>query len=98
MKVQANCHYSSNYRSDSSVDDGVLLNSQPINISGAQDEFLYFTFDVPSGASDLMFNLTGGTGDADLYVSFEVAPVKLYMIVALTLVVTKSRVLLILHK
>ncbi|WP_182911242.1 collagenase [Pseudoalteromonas gelatinilytica] len=59
---------------DSSVDDGVLLNNQPINISGAQDEFLYFTFDVPSGASDLMFNLTGGTGDADLYVSFEAAP------------------------
>lgn len=59
---------------DASTGDGELLNGQPMTINGEQDEYLYFTFDVPLGASDLMFNLTGGTGDADLYVSYEATP------------------------
>ena len=33
-----------------------------------------FTMDVPSGSSNLAFNLSGGTGDADMYVRFGSAP------------------------
>ncbi|XOV80862.1 MAG: S8 family serine peptidase [Aestuariibacter sp.] len=33
------------------------------------DEILY-TMDVPAGATDLQFNMSGGSGDGDLYVSF----------------------------
>lgn len=38
-------------------------------LSGASKSSTYFTIDVPAGATDLTFNLSGGTGDADLYVS-----------------------------
>jgi len=33
-----------------------------------------YTMTVPSGASNLSFNLSGGTGDADMYVKFGSAP------------------------
>lgn len=35
---------------------------------------LTFTMDTPAGASDINFNMSGGTGDADLYVRFGSAP------------------------
>ncbi|MEW6998532.1 S8 family serine peptidase [Colwelliaceae bacterium BS250] len=35
---------------------------------------LSFTMQVPAGATDLNFDMTGGTGDADLYVKFGSAP------------------------
>ena len=35
---------------------------------------LSFTMDVPAGATDLTFDMSGGTGDADLYVKFGSAP------------------------
>ena len=35
---------------------------------------LSFTMEVPAGASDLTFDMTGGSGDADLYVKFGSAP------------------------
>ncbi len=55
--------------------DTVLTNGVPeSNLSGAQGEQLLFTLDVPAGASDLVFNLSGGTGDADMYVNFGSAP------------------------
>ena len=59
---------------DSSVGEGVLQNNQTISVSGAQDELQYFTFAVPQGATDLAFVISGGTGDADLYVSYEATP------------------------
>ncbi|MBB1332002.1 collagenase [Pseudoalteromonas sp. SR44-5] len=59
---------------DSSVGNGELINAQPMTIAGEQDELLYFSFDVPQGASDLVFSLSGGTGDADLYVSYAATP------------------------
>jgi len=37
-------------------------------LQAATGEKLYFTFDVPAGASDLSFAMSGGSGDADLYV------------------------------
>lgn len=35
---------------------------------------LSFTMEVPAGATNLSFDMTGGTGDADLYVKFGSAP------------------------
>ena len=40
------------------------------NISGASGSETFYTLDVPAGASNLSFNLSGGSGDADLYVKF----------------------------
>ena len=35
---------------------------------------LTFTIDVPAGSSNLSFSMSGGTGDADLYVRYGSAP------------------------
>ena len=43
-------------------------------LSATQGNSLYYTLSVPSGASNLTFNLSGGTGDADLYVQFGSQP------------------------
>jgi serine protease len=52
-----------------------LSNGVPVNnLSGNGGAQLPFTLAVPSGATNLHFNTTGGTGDADLYVKFGSAP------------------------
>ncbi|MCB1049639.1 MAG: PPC domain-containing protein, partial [Acidobacteria bacterium] len=43
-------------------------------LSGAQDEQLNFYLDVPQGASDLRFEISGGNGDPDLYVRYGSQP------------------------
>jgi serine protease len=43
-------------------------------LAGAGSEELSFTLEVPAGATALSFDMTGGTGDADLYVKFGSAP------------------------
>ncbi len=43
-------------------------------LSGAKDSETRFTFDVPAGATNVTFNMSGGTGDADLYVKFGSEP------------------------
>src|SRR3546814_252245 len=43
-------------------------------LSGSSGQSLNFTLDVPSGASNLVFTMSGGSGDADLYVKFGSAP------------------------
>ncbi|MDX1454622.1 MAG: S8 family serine peptidase, partial [Gammaproteobacteria bacterium] len=55
---------------DTVLDNGVAKT----DLSGAQGEELLFTMDVPAGASDLSFVMSGGSGDADLYVRFGQAP------------------------
>jgi Zn-dependent metalloprotease len=53
----------------------VLQNGVPIsNLSGNAGNALSFTMVVPSGATNLKFAISGGTGDADLYVKFGTAP------------------------
>ena len=37
-------------------------------LSGNQGDNIRFTFDVPAQATQVSFNLSGGTGDADLYI------------------------------
>jgi vibriolysin len=39
-------------------------------ISGAAKAEMFYTLDVPAGATNLTFNTSGGTGDADLFVKF----------------------------
>jgi serine protease len=43
-------------------------------LSGATGSQSFFTLAVPAGATNLKFEMSGGTGDADLYVKFGSAP------------------------
>ena len=43
-------------------------------LSGVTGDIKNYTFEVPAGASNLVFALSGGTGDADLYVKFGSEP------------------------
>ncbi|MFY2559110.1 PPC domain-containing protein [Corallococcus terminator] len=46
-----------------------LINGQPVlNLSAAKDVMLFYTLEVPAQQTSLKVTLTGGTGDADLYV------------------------------
>ena len=52
-----------------------LSNSVAItNLAGSASQELSFTMVVPAGATNLNFDMAGGTGDADLYVKFGSAP------------------------
>lgn len=56
-----------------SFDEGGSGPSQPdtisqSNISGAQNQWVDFQLDVPAGQSSLVVSISGGSGDADLYV------------------------------
>ena len=44
------------------------------NLAATKDNSLNFTMVVPAGATDLNFAMSGGSGDADLYVRFGSAP------------------------
>jgi hypothetical protein len=58
-----------------STASNVLQNGVPVaGISGAHASQQFWTMSVPSGASNLQFQMSGGTGDADLYVRFGSAP------------------------
>ncbi len=55
--------------------NGELTNGQSkIGLSGSQGSLAYFTLAVPAGATDLSFVMSGGSGDADMYVKFGSAP------------------------
>ncbi|MGD8690705.1 MAG: S8 family peptidase, partial [Gammaproteobacteria bacterium] len=52
-----------------------LTNGTPVTgLSASTGGDVTYTMDVPSGASNLSFAISGGTGDADLYVKFGSAP------------------------
>jgi len=44
------------------------------NLSSDKNEKKYFSVTVPEGVTDLTFTMSGGTGDADLYVRFNATP------------------------
>ena len=49
----------------------ILSNGAPIsNLSGTLGSVSNFRFAVPSGVSSVSFSISGGTGDADLYVKY----------------------------
>lgn len=52
------------------LDNGETVN----NLSASTGNWIYFTLDVPAGATDLDISMSGGTGDADLYVNFGSQP------------------------
>jgi vibriolysin len=55
--------------------DGVLTNGVPVTgISDSTGGWKYWTLDVPSSQSTLTFTISGGSGDADLYVNFGSQP------------------------
>ena len=56
--------------SNNSLQNGVAKTG----LSGALNSQQFFVMDVPVGATNLSFNINGGTGDADLYVRFGAAP------------------------
>lgn len=59
----------------SSGGGSVLHNGVPVSgLSGAASSTRTYTLNVPTGASNLQFALSGGTGDADLYVRRGAAP------------------------
>lgn len=52
-----------------------LVNGQTAgNLSGSQGSFQYLYIDVPVGATNLVIQTSGGSGDADLYVRLGTAP------------------------
>ncbi len=54
---------------------GVLSNGvAKTGLSGSTGSQTFYTITVPSGASNLSFTMSGGSGDADMYVKFGSAP------------------------
>lgn len=52
-----------------------LQNGIPVTgLGGAAGSEVFFQIEVPEGASDLVFQMSGGTGDADLYTRFGALP------------------------
>ena len=52
-----------------------LSNGVPVSgVSASQGQDVVYTMDVPAGASNISFAISGGTGDADLYVKFGSTP------------------------
>jgi vibriolysin len=52
-----------------------LQNGVPVTGLGAsQGKYLNYTMKVPAGASNIKFEMSGGSGDADMYVKFGSAP------------------------
>lgn len=59
----------------STTSGNVLTNGVPVTgLAAAKNAQLNYTMVVPSGATNLKFAISGGTGDADLYVKFGSAP------------------------
>lgn len=52
------------------LENGVAKNS----LAGAKNDELHFSLEVPANATDLSFSMSGGSGDADLYVQYAAAP------------------------
>ena len=54
---------------------GQLNNGDSVaNLSGSTGSWQYFTIDVPAGATNLQVVMSGGSGDADLYLRFGSQP------------------------
>jgi len=55
--------------------DGTLQNGVPVTgLSGGTGDQAFWSLEVPAGQSSLSFTITGGTGDADLYVQSGTKP------------------------
>lgn len=55
--------------------DNKLTNGVPVSgLSASRGEDILYTLDVPDNAKNISFNISGGSGDADLYVRFGSEP------------------------
>jgi serine protease len=55
--------------------DNILENGTAVNnLAANSGSDIVYTMQVPSGATDISFTMSGGTGDADLYVKFGSTP------------------------
>ncbi|WMS86273.1 M4 family metallopeptidase [Pleionea litopenaei] len=55
--------------------DNILENNVPeTGLAESQGNDIMYTMEVPAGASNISFTMSGGSGDADLYVRFGAAP------------------------
>ncbi|WP_295031228.1 M4 family metallopeptidase [Shewanella sp.] len=52
----------------------ILTNGTSVQVAGTTGNKSYYTLDVGAQATDLSFAITGGTGDADLFVKFGEVP------------------------
>jgi len=53
----------------------VLQNGVPVTgLSGTTGNTKNWTFNVPAGSTSAVFQLSGGTGDADIYIRYGAAP------------------------
>lgn len=55
---------------DSKLQNGVAVSA----LAGAKNDERYFTIEIPAGASNLVVEISGGQGDADLYVKAGAKP------------------------
>jgi len=55
-------------------DDVLEKGVSKTGLSGNRLDETFYTMEVPAGATELNFDMSGGTGDADLYVKFGSAP------------------------
>ena len=53
---------------------GVLNKGEAVTISGASGSETHWTYETPADVESVSFNMSGGSGDADLYVRFGSAP------------------------
>jgi len=55
--------------------DNQLTNGEPVsNLGASTGNDIVYTLEVPQGASNISFQISGGSGDADMYVKFGSAP------------------------
>ena len=59
---------------DEGSTDGKLENGVATVVAAVTAEQKYFYIDVPAGTTSLNFSISGGTGDADLYMQFGAKP------------------------
>lgn len=52
----------------------VLTNGQAVSVAASKGASVAYTIDVPAGATNISFTMSGGSGDGDLYVKFGSAP------------------------
>ena len=52
----------------------MLSNNESISVTGSQDEMVYYTFELPDGITSYSVDISGGSGDADLYVRKDERP------------------------
>ncbi|WP_100657291.1 S8 family serine peptidase [Alteromonas flava] len=72
--LAANCGGSTGGGGGTGGPDALENGVAKTSLTGAANDELSYTFEVPAGATDLTFDMSGGTGDADLYVKFGSEP------------------------